>query len=36
WGFAGDYVRAMWRMLQQSTPDHYVIATGETHLSPLT
>ncbi len=31
WGFAGDYVKAMWLMLQQSTPDDYVIATGETH-----
>ncbi len=31
WGFAGDYVDAMWRMLQQSEPDDYVIATGETH-----
>ena len=31
WGFAGDYVRAMWLMLQQDTPDDYVIATGETH-----
>jgi len=31
WGFAGDYVEAMWRMLQQETPDDYVIATGETH-----
>lgn len=31
WGFAGDYVYAMWRMLQQSEPDDYVIATGETH-----
>lgn len=31
WGFAGDYVDAMWRMLQQQTPDDYVIATGETH-----
>ncbi|MFN0053893.1 MAG: GDP-mannose 4,6-dehydratase [Planctomycetales bacterium] len=31
WGFAGDYVDAMWRMLQQSQPDDYVIATGETH-----
>ena len=31
WGFAGDYVKAMWMMLQQSTPDDYVIATGETH-----
>ncbi|MFN8625586.1 MAG: GDP-mannose 4,6-dehydratase [Candidatus Binatia bacterium] len=31
WGFAGDYVDAMWRMLQADTPDDYVIATGETH-----
>lgn len=31
WGFAGDYVEAMWLMLQQSEPDDYVIATGETH-----
>lgn len=31
WGFAGDYVRAMWMMLQVDTPDDYVIATGETH-----
>jgi len=31
WGFAGDYVRAMWLMLQQKTPDDFVIATGETH-----
>lgn len=31
WGFAGDYVRAMWLMLQQAKPDDYVIATGETH-----
>jgi len=31
WGFAGDYVRAMWLMLQQSRPDDYVIATGATH-----
>ncbi len=31
WGFAGDYVRAMWLMLQQPTPDDYVIATGQTH-----
>ena len=31
WGFAGDYVRAMWLMLQQDVPDDYVIATGETH-----
>lgn len=31
WGFAGDYVEAMWRMLQQDTPDNFVIGTGETH-----
>jgi GDPmannose 4,6-dehydratase len=31
WGFAGDYVEAMWMMLQQDEPDDYVIATGETH-----
>ena len=31
WGFAGDYVKAMWLMLQQDEPDNYVIATGETH-----
>ena len=31
WGFAGDYVDAMWRMLQQDSPDDYVVATGETH-----
>ena len=31
WGFAGDYVEAMWRMLQQEKPDDYVVATGETH-----
>lgn len=31
WGYAGDYVEAMWLMLQQPTPDDYVIATGETH-----
>jgi GDPmannose 4,6-dehydratase len=31
WGFAGDYVRAMWAMLAQDTPDDYVVATGETH-----
>ncbi len=31
WGYAGDYVRAMWQMLQQDEPDDYVIATGETH-----
>ena len=30
-GFAGDYVRAMWQMLQQEQPDDYVVATGETH-----
>jgi GDPmannose 4,6-dehydratase len=30
WGFAGDYVRAMWLMLQQDAPDDYVVATGET------
>src|SRR5574339_505654 len=31
WGFAGDYVRAMWLMLQQDKADDYVIATGQTH-----
>jgi GDPmannose 4,6-dehydratase len=31
WGFAGDYVKAMWLMLQQKEPDDYVIATGESH-----
>lgn len=31
WGFAGDYVEAMWHMLQQDSPDDYVIATGATH-----
>ena len=31
WGFAGDYVRAMWRMLQQDAPEDYVIATGVSH-----
>jgi GDPmannose 4,6-dehydratase len=31
WGFAGDYVEAMWRMLQADEPDDYVVATGETH-----
>jgi GDPmannose 4,6-dehydratase len=31
WGYAGDYVQAMWLMLQQEQPDDYVIATGETH-----
>jgi GDPmannose 4,6-dehydratase len=31
WGFAGDYVRAMWLMLQQDRPGDFVVATGETH-----
>ncbi len=31
WGYAGDYVEAMWAMLQQETPDDYVVCTGETH-----
>ncbi|MBI5492397.1 MAG: GDP-mannose 4,6-dehydratase [Deltaproteobacteria bacterium] len=31
WGYAGDYVKAMWMMLQQTEPDDYVVATGETH-----
>ena len=31
WGYAGDYVEAMWLMTQQERPDDYVIATGETH-----
>ena len=31
WGFAGDYVDAMWRMLQQPSPDDFVVGTGETH-----
>ena len=31
WGFAGDYVRAMWLMLQQPEPDDFVVGTGETH-----
>ncbi|HEY3329034.1 MAG TPA: GDP-mannose 4,6-dehydratase [Capsulimonadaceae bacterium] len=31
WGFAGDYVKAMWMMLQADTPDDYVVATGESH-----
>jgi GDPmannose 4,6-dehydratase len=31
WGYAGDYVEAMWRMLQQGEPDDYVVATGESH-----
>ncbi|MAE81176.1 MAG: GDP-mannose 4,6-dehydratase [Flammeovirgaceae bacterium] len=31
WGFAGDYVKAMWEMLQQDTPEDFVISTGETH-----
>ena len=32
WGFAGDYVEAMWKMLQQDKPEDYVVATGEKHL----
>jgi len=31
WGFAGDYVEAMWLMLQQENPDNYIVSTGETH-----
>ncbi len=31
WGFAGDYVKAMWLMLQQDTPDDFVVASGQTH-----
>jgi len=31
WGYAGDYVKAMWQMLQQDEPDNYVISTNETH-----
>src|SRR5438874_2817516 len=31
WGFAGDYVKMMWLMLQQDRPDDYVIATGKSH-----
>ncbi len=31
WGYAGDYVEAMWRMLQQPTPQDYVVGTGQTH-----
>ena len=31
WGFAGDYVEAMWKMLQQDTAGDYVVCTGETH-----
>lgn len=31
WGFAGDYVKAMWMMMQQDEPDNFVVATGETH-----
>src|SRR5436305_1462360 len=31
WGYAGDYVRAMWLMLQQAEPDDYVVGTGQTH-----
>ena len=34
WGFAGDYVRAMWMMLQQDEPDDYVISTGVSALGP--
>ena len=34
WGFAGDYVEAMWLMLQQEQPDDYVIATGECPFGP--
>src|SRR5262249_10491037 len=34
WGFAGDYVRAMFLMLQQDKPDDYVVATGQTHTVP--
>ncbi len=32
WGYAADYVRAMWLMLQQDTPDDYVVSTGKTHM----
>lgn len=31
WGFAGDYIQAMWLMLQQETPEDFVVATGQTH-----
>jgi GDPmannose 4,6-dehydratase len=31
WGYAGDYVEAMWRMVQQDSPEDFVIATGQTH-----
>jgi GDPmannose 4,6-dehydratase len=31
WGYAGDYVKAMWQMLQQDEPDNYVVSTNETH-----
>src|SRR5260370_40900155 len=31
WGYAGDYVKAMWKMLQRDQPGDYVVATGETH-----
>lgn len=31
WGFAGDYIESMWLMLQQDTPDNYVVGTGITH-----
>src|SRR5262249_1817988 len=34
WGYAGDYVDAMWRMLQQDEPDDYVVASGESHSVP--
>ena len=34
WGFAGDYVDAMWRMLQQDEPDDYVVSSNETHSRP--
>lgn len=35
WGFSGDYVEAMWLMLQQGKPDDYVVATGGTHSVQL-
>ena len=35
WGFAGDYVEAMWMMLQHDVPDDWVIATGETHTERI-
>ena len=31
WGYAGDYVETMWQMLQQKTPEDFVVGTGETH-----